>query len=227
MDKECKQINDIWGSSTKRSVSFGHKDVTVTKYEDGTICINKINTKKEKSINLLITFILFLMPSFIEYLVSFESSKQISIICGFEWVLFMLVNLFFLEKEISKYHSAEHKAVKLIKKGKKLTIENMKQENPITSQCGMNFLIFILNWSFILLLLPLSFFVKVVISLILTKVYLFLMTCTNEKIKARVFAFGIWYQKTISIKEPDTKHLLLAIECMNELLLVIENKRKK
>lgn len=123
--------------------------------------------------------------------------------------------------EISKYHGAEHMTINAYTNDIELSKINIKNQSRIADSCGINAYLF-----FVIYLIPNIFFVhsgfwSLVYCCLLTSIYFF-RNMISDMLIYPIVLLGRYVQKYLSTRDPDDKHIELAIVGIEKLLAMQE-----
>lgn len=171
-----------------------------------------------------------------------ESIKVI-IFLGYIWGISFMKEI----REIFRYHGAEHKAINAMEAEQPLDVDTCLAQSRIHPRCGTSFAIIVLAVGFILnplvprypitgvqgnmwvdvpVRLLLEILVLPIIAGISYEALRYAGKMRNQQWVMAAFAPGMWTQR-ITTKEPEQKHVEVAIRALEEVLAAEENAKAK
>ena len=145
-------------------------------------------------------------------------------------------------KKLFEYHGAEHKAIHCYEKGKKLTVENVKDFTTLHPRCGTSFLLIVFLVSIIVFsILPsiilfyypgfshlslwlrkgILFPIRILLIPLIAGISYEILKISDKKQNSFLFKAismpGLWLQK-ITTKEPSYRQIEVAIASLKKLL---------
>lgn len=138
------------------------------------------------------------------------------------FLLFIGYLMFMKFSEISKFHGAEHKVLNAYDSQKKIDVEIVMSESRLSRNCGTNFIVYIIVLALIAFLinqfiLPIHYLIVSAVLIIMNYIYFIDKKFIHNILKPFIF-LGILNQKLLGTREPDLKHVNLAIITFNKLL---------
>ncbi|MFF2532450.1 DUF1385 domain-containing protein [Brevibacillus sp. NPDC058079] len=131
--------------------------------------------------------------------------------------IILVIGLFIIRfSKLSRFHGAEHMAFNAYKQGLELTIENVRQMNRVSDNCGTNlFTIIITILCFMVIFAPIPPIISILVSVAIAY-ELFLLKSTNP-IARPFYAIGRITQKYIVTAKPNDKQIETAILALQKL----------
>lgn len=121
-------------------------------------------------------------------------------------------------KSTLKYHGAEHKVVNAYESNKAITVDNIDKCSRVHTSCGTIYAIFF-GFTMIMFLLIIPYKTIVYLLSIAISYELFIVDDPEIKWYSKYFyKVGLFIQKNFTTLEPEQKHLIIAKECMLNLL---------
>lgn len=204
----------ITETNKKGFLSKVHDFLNYTPFLRGPyLLVTQVKKGWKMMLSLYITFfalllsILYLSPTAQEYMLSDEFVTQADIIIPLVFIVFVLI--FFNISPVAKYHGAEHKAINTVRSGKIPTLDNIKKASRVSRSCGTVYLTF-----FLLLFIPMAFFMNLFVAFLIALSVGFELFLAEQKWLTMVFSpvvfIAIGFQKYITTREPNEKHLEVA-----------------
>ncbi len=163
-----------------------------------------------------------------------DSWLAFNLIDGVIRMLFFVIMIFSMSfiKDINRvfqYHGAEHKTVFTWEKGLPLTVKNAEKQSRLHPRCGTSFLMVVMLVAIVLFsiikfdALWLNLLVRIVLMPLVAGLSYEIIRYAAKKESSWVFKMmtlpGIWLQN-ITTQPPDDDQLEVAIEALNESLLL-------
>ncbi len=121
--------------------------------------------------------------------------------------------------KLSKFHGAEHMAFNAYEKGLALTVENVREMDRVSNNCGTNLIMTMFTiLSVMVVLAPISPVISMVVSISIA--YEIFCLSGNNPVARPFLAIGRFVQQYIVTAEPDDKQIETAILALQKL----ENK---
>ena len=141
-------------------------------------------------------------------------------------VMFFSIVLFERNSGTAKYHGAEHKVLWCYRKGKDLTLENVKKYSRLYPACGTGLIFYMILFSIPLFLLfgYNSIFIRLLLILISLPLLIgisFELSLFNEKKEtkiAKVLSAPVLFLQKFNTKEPEKEHLEIAMIAIKNLI---------
>ncbi|WP_339818793.1 DUF1385 domain-containing protein [Paenibacillus sp. FSL R7-0216] len=121
---------------------------------------------------------------------------------------------------VRKYHAAEHMVAHAWGKGLVLNLESVKKQSRIHPYCGTNLVIFTLTIFLVLIPLPIILILKLLLPFSVGFELFIIASPIIVKVLRPLYWIGDLMQKYITTANPDDKHLLVAIACMERLVVL-------
>lgn len=119
---------------------------------------------------------------------------------------------------VRKYHAAEHMVAHAWENELTLNLESVKKQNRIHPNCGTNLVVFTLTIFLILLPLPTTLILKLLLPFSIGFEIFIITSPIFVKVLRPLYWIGELTQKYITTANPEDKHLLVAIACMERLV---------
>ncbi len=178
-------------------------------------------------------FLYFILPTIIAYFLR-DTFNSYFILGGIEIILRLVIFLLFFiifslverKNETAQYHGAEHKVLHAHYKNEKLLLNNVKKYSIRHPSCGTSFIFFmiIVSIPFFIFLNYENMFFRIAIILLLLPIIMGIsfeiilwLEKSRSKLSKIVSTPGLFLQR-FNTKEPDDKHLEVAIAAINELV---------
>ena len=120
-----------------------------------------------------------------------------------------------------QYHGAEHMAINTYRQGKTLTAENITQADRATTSCGSLFALV-----FLIVAVPLIFINVSDYILLIALCVAFELTLLARRVKwlRWLLRFGMWTQRQVFTREPDTVQIDAAQRGLCTLIAIMDKK---
>lgn len=127
---------------------------------------------------------------------------------------------------VRKYHAAEHMVAHAWENELTLNLEYVKKQSRVHPNCGTNFVVITFTILLVLLPLPITLILKLLLPFSIGFEIFIITSPIFVKVLRPLFWIGELTQKYITTANPEDKHLLVAIACMERLVALDEGLRK-
>lgn len=153
----------------------------------------------------------------IQILLQINTTLNIGIDLKNSFITSIIFLAFIKYSSFGKYHGAEHKAFNAYINND-LSIEKIKQQSRICTECGTNFLVFIFVIRYVLLLFPINDIIALLISISFAYELFILENKNLIKLFFPLYYLGGLVQKYIVTTEPNDKQIELAQKTIFKLI---------
>lgn len=152
-------------------------------------------------------------------------------------LILIIINMKFIKRDLSQFHSAEHMAISCIKNQEEITINNIRKQPNISLTCGSTTAIVITITYIIVNILSLKIFpfisnyilIIITTSVIFIELFkaIYLLYYKNNHFLKKLEELVLLLQKFLFLSKPEEKHIKLAYETLKELDRLEKNYEAK